>query len=192
MDFFAQLGIFDYVILGLLLLSMLIGLWRGFIVEFMSILPWVGAAAITFYGTPYILPHFYKMLSKSFLTEALAMISLFAVSCLFLSVLRPGLREKVRESTMSGLDRLLGLLYGGLRAFVIYGAVYILILALTPYETWPDFVKGASTMPYINRSGHLLAHLLPISVREKILFPDGNDPLPLNAEQESSSTQQAD
>lgn len=188
MDIFDQFSVFDYVILSFLLLSMIIGMWRGFIVEFMSILPWAGAVVITYYGTPFVLPHFYKMLSKSFLTEALAMLSLFIVSCLFLSILRPGLREKVRESTMSGLDRLLGLIYGALRAFVVYGALYILVLALTPYETWPEFAKSGQTMPYVNRSGHLLVRFLPTHIQEKIIFPDGNEPVSVHAEEPSSAT----
>lgn len=175
MEFFDQFNFFDYIILSLLLVSMVFGLWRGFIVEFMAILPWVGAAAITFYGTPYALPHFYKIFSKSFLAEAITMLSIFVVSCLFLSILRPGLKEKIRESSMSGLDRLLGLIYGALRALVVYGALYVLILALTPYDTWLDSVKNSVTVPYINRSGHFIARFLPAHVLEKIEFPDGKE-----------------
>lgn len=183
MDFLDQLNIVDYIILTLALVSILIGLWRGFIVEFASILPWVGAAAITFYGTPFLLPHFYKLLSPSFLTEAIAMISIFIVSCLFLSILRPGLKEKVRDSSLSGLDRFLGLIFGSIRAAFLYGALYVLTLALTPYETWPQAIQNASTMPFINGVAHILARFLPPTTQANIKFPDGNNPIVTEAQQ---------
>ncbi|USO01658.1 MAG: CvpA family protein [Alphaproteobacteria bacterium] len=171
MSEFFDIAALDWVIVTVIFLSVIIGLWRGFVVEFMSLLPWASAIAATIYGTPHILPHFYQLLGKSFVAEILAMLSIFIITVLFLSVLRPGVKEKVRESSLSGFDRVVGLIFGAIRGVGVICCFYIATLTISDYKRWPDAVENAKLIPYVASISEWIADQLPPRVREKIRLP---------------------
>jgi len=57
----------------------------------------------------------------------------------------------VRGSMLSGLDRILGILFGIARGVALLVIAYIVGGSLVTVDRWPDEVRNARTLPYIYR-----------------------------------------
>lgn len=115
----------DWLILGVLALSSLIGIWRGFVREALSLLCWLVALVVAM--------HFHRSLA-TLLTDHIATPSvrhmvafggLFVFSLIVGALISYLIAELVRVTGLSGTDRLLGMLFGLGR-----GVVLVLLLVL--------------------------------------------------------------
>lgn len=145
-----MLNAVDYALLLMLLLSMGIGLWRGLVVEVLSLAVWVAAFWLAMaLGEP--------LSVQLTAVESPAARLFLGYAAIFLGTLIGGgiviwLIDKFLSRTgLSSTDRLLGLCFGLLRGYAI-GCVLVLGLGFTPLprERWwqesqllPVFVFGA-------------------------------------------------
>ncbi|MFZ0487542.1 MAG: CvpA family protein [Arenicellales bacterium] len=127
----------DWAILGVTVLSALVGFYRGFIRETLSLISWIVAfwAAFSFaepasaYFTPYI--------DSSQLRIVAAFAALFVTALLLLSVLSYLLYRLFLAGGVAGTDRILGGLFGIARAVVLVSVVLLLArLTAYPQEQW--------------------------------------------------------
>lgn len=140
----------DYVILGALGLSVLMGLWRGFVGEVLALAVWAVAAWVAWTLGPRI------AVSLTAVSLPSARIVLGYALC-FVTVLIAGaivgflMRKLVAGSGLSGTDRLLGAVFGFARGLALVTLV-VLLLGFTPFprDPWwhesrllPSFQQGA-------------------------------------------------
>jgi len=64
-------------------------------------------------------------------------------------------------NVLGALDRLVGLLIGVARGFVVLGALYLMFIAATPEDLRPKWITKARTWPLAQDMGRLLAGLAP-------------------------------
>lgn len=136
------MGVVDGVIAGIILLSSLISLIRGFLKELVSLGVWVLGSwlAIIFHDQA-------AVALAPYITDAtIRDITSFGV--IFLSVLIFGMLFNyilsfiVTKSGLSGTDRLLGMVFGGARGMLLV-AVVILVVSSTAFvqdEWWKNSV----------------------------------------------------
>ncbi|MBL8201814.1 MAG: CvpA family protein [Chromatiales bacterium] len=118
---------FDYILLGMLLLSGLVGVLRGLIREALSLVIWVAALWCAARFAPHAARLFTTVLDDSLWQLWAGRLALF-VGVLFAgSVLAWVVTYFVRRSVITGADRVLGMLFGIARGAVLAG---ILVLAL--------------------------------------------------------------
>lgn len=122
----------DWTIVGILTLSSLISLKRGFIKEALSLLVWLAAAIVAMtFKTPLA-----ALLVESIATPSLREITAFGI--LFVSTLIVGgllnflIGELVKATGLSGTDRLLGTIFGLARGVVVVMAILLLVPMLIP------------------------------------------------------------
>lgn len=150
----------DLAVAAILILSTGFALFRGFVRETLSIVAWATAAFCTLYFgrymVPVMAPHFSPMLAR-----------IMAYSAVFLLVLMPLLfiagrfSRRVHESAIGGLDRALGGLFGAVRGLAVIAVLYILYSLVVPVPAQASWMKGARTLPLIQRSASALLALLP-------------------------------
>lgn len=111
--------VFDYVFLCVLGLSVLLGFWRGLVVEVFALLAWVLAvvAARLFGGM--LVPHLAAWVSPVWLQWVVAWVAIVVVVLILLALLRMLLRELLAAVGLSLADRCLGACFGVLRALVL-------------------------------------------------------------------------
>ncbi len=136
MDLQTSFNNFDYVVLGVILLSGLLALMRGLIREVFSLVAWIGAfiAATQYY--PLAEPWTQRYLHKSpeIATQAAGVV-VFVIAFVLLSVTGALIAKLIiRGGTLTAIDRSLGFIFGIIRGVVIVSIVYLLLTTIL----WPD------------------------------------------------------
>jgi membrane protein required for colicin V production len=128
----------DWAIIGIFSLSCLIGLIRGFVREALSLVIWVAAVLVAkVFGSQLEVLLVDQIQSPSVrLMTAYAV--LFIVTLLLGAMLSYLIGALVRATGLSGTDRLLGMVFGAARAFIIVMALLILLPGFIPLneEEW--------------------------------------------------------
>lgn len=126
----------DYAIIGIIVLSALISLVRGFVKEAVSLASWIAAF--------FVASHFYSDVAAYFtLIENPYYRSGAAIFCLFLVTLLIGalcnyiLSRLVATTGLSGTDRVLGVCFGGVRGvFIVAAMLFVLSFTAFVQTTW--------------------------------------------------------
>ncbi len=158
----------DGAAIGIVVISALFSLVRGFVREVLGIGAWVGAALGALSGYHYVQPYVASVVSaKNFVVPVSAAI-VFIVVLIILSIVSAWIGGLIRESALSGLDRSLGIVFGVLRGFVIVCLAYVLLsLFLVPQE-WPAPVTNARFLPQAHAGAQMLVSLLPAEYQPKV------------------------
>lgn len=117
---------FDFIILGIVLLSALVGLVQGFLKEITSLVTWVLAIWLSWHYAPVLAPHLGGALQDEPYGIWAARAILFVLVLIAGAIVGFVLDRFVRMSLFSGLDRMLGFLLGFVRGVVIVALVIIL------------------------------------------------------------------
>ena len=159
----------DYVIVILTLASMLVGVWRGFTTEALSLLTLLAAIGLAWTLAGALEP------SLGGLAEAEEVRLWLARFIIFLIVLIVGglvswlARKLVKGTGLSGLDRTLGAVFGLLRAAVLVGlAVIVLQFAEVDRENW---WQEARLRPYAERVADAVKYYAELGTRYLEEFP---------------------
>ncbi len=156
------IGYADIIILGVLLISLVISLWRGFVREALSLITWVASFWISI--------HFYPVVSDSLIdhisTPGLRMMVAFSV--LFFGALIVGglvsylIIHLIKKTGLSGTDRMLGAAFGLLRGGVIValGVMGADMLHLSSDPKWQD----SYLIPFFQQAANGLKHIIPHAI----------------------------
>jgi len=162
----------DYIILGIIAISILVGAIRGFIKEAFSLAVWAAAFLVAFQYSGALAMQLENHIELPSARTSLAFAGLF-LSVLLVGGLVTFLVGKLVEKTgLSGTDRLLGGVFGGVRGLVLVLAM-MLVAGLTPVPQdpwWQQSRTIQSLMPLAEWS----AQFLPDYILEYLeLNPDG-------------------
>jgi membrane protein required for colicin V production len=150
----------DYLIIGIILISAVISIIRGFVKEVFSLITWIVAfwVAILFYS------HLSTLLANYIETPSirlfLAFFTLFAVTLILGALVNHVISSMVEKTGLTGTDRALGVVFGLLR-----GVAIVIVLVL-----------GAGATPMPNdvwwQQSLLLEHFVELANSIKVLLPD--------------------
>jgi membrane protein required for colicin V production len=132
-----QLGWVDIVLLAIFGVSVLVGLWRGFVFEIVSLLGWLVAFVIANSAGPFI-ADFVPFGADAQVRLWIAYAAVFVVILLTCTLLARMLRALISATPLSFIDRLLGGIFGVARGALIL-VVAATLINLSPYAdstTW--------------------------------------------------------
>ena len=129
---------FDWILAGVLVLSLLMGAWRGLVYEVLSLLGWVAS----FYAAQWFAPEVSRMLSWPTASEpvryAAAFVLLFVVALFAAGLLAALIKKMVEAIGLRPVDRTLGAAFGVLRGLILLLAATVVIemTALKSSDWW--------------------------------------------------------
>lgn len=123
--------VFDYVVIAVVALSVLLGLWRGVVGEVLAIAAWIAAFFVARYCAPYVAPALSGTIADASLRLAVAWISTFVAMLLVIAIARHVVKMLLQAVGLGWADRVLGGCFGIARGalVVLFG---VLIAGLTP------------------------------------------------------------
>ena len=156
--------ILDFILVGIMLVSGLLALARGFTREVLSLVAWGLAAAAAYFAIKQksimdlALPHFEKPVMAQIAVAAAAFIIVLIVA----SIISVKISDRVVDSAVGVFDRTLGFFYGLARGLILVAVAYLFYGWLLPPEKQEDWVRNAVTLPAIRTvSNTMLAYMPP-------------------------------
>jgi membrane protein required for colicin V production len=156
----------DYALLAIVALSILVGLWRGFVKEAFSLAIWVAAFLVAFQYSGSAAHFLEGSVAPPSARTAAAFLGLFVAVLLVGGLLTYLVGKLVEKTGMSGTDRLLGGVFGALRGALMV-VLLIIVAGFTPLPAdpwWQESRVIDSLLPLAEWA----TDLLPESIREHI------------------------
>jgi len=127
----------DIVIAGIIVLSALFSLIRGFVREALSLAGWLASfwVALTFAGD--LAELFLSEISTPSLRVAVAFTILFVLTLVIMALINKLAGQLVKKSGLTGTDRMIGMIFGVIRGALIV-SVLVLLAGFTtmPQDSW--------------------------------------------------------
>lgn len=150
----------DYIVLAIIAISILVGALRGFIKEVLSLGVWVAAFLVAFMYSGALAMLLEEQIDLPSARNALAFSGLFLGVLLVGGLLTFLIGKLVEKTGLSGTDRLLGGVFGGLRGVALVLAL-ILIAGFTPVPQDPWW-----------KSSRFIQSMLPLAEWSAQFLPD--------------------
>ena len=158
----------DVAVAGIVLISTILAVARGFVRETLSILAWAAAAFATLYLGPALAAFLRTRISTPLVGDLIGYVGIFLVVLIPLSFISYRLSEKVRQSPIGTLDRSLGIPFGIIRGLALVGIAYLAISLVIPVRAQPAWLTQARLLPVIQGSSNVLLSLVPAHDRHRV------------------------
>jgi membrane protein required for colicin V production len=148
----------DYAIIAVLAASCIVGVVRGLLREVISVITWVAAVLLSWQFASVLAPHLGGALRDEAVRPWAARAIIFVGVLLLGAAIGALVAHFVRLSLFSGVDRMLGFVFGLLRGAVVLGLLAILSHALRLHEE--PWYRESTLVPYAEQSGNVLRGLV--------------------------------
>lgn len=180
----------DVIILIITAISALIALCRGFVKEVLSIVGWVLAAIAVFYLLPVLTPLAQKYIASTMMASIVTALLILIIFYVVWLLSTDKMIGKVRTSKLSALDRMLGLLFGVLRACLLVILFNILMTWMLPEESESEFFADSRYFTYAGEFADPLKELIPQSTID--LIRDKSAEVGLGSKPEEDESEEKD
>jgi membrane protein required for colicin V production len=161
--------ILDLVLLGVMLISGLLALVRGFMREILSIAAWGAAAVVTLYAYAKLLPTAKTYFNNDTVATIAVIAGVFIGTLIVVSIITVRISDMILDSRIGALDRTLGFLFGLARGLLIVVVAFLFFNWLVPEKQRPDWVNQAKSRVVLESTGNWLMSLLPDDPENTIL-----------------------
>lgn len=166
MNALSSIGWVDWVLVGILFLSVVVGLMRGLVFEVLSLLGWLAAYIAAQWLSPLLAPHLPVGRSGSALNQAAALACTFVAALVVWGLAARLLRMVIHATPLSVVDRVLGVTFGVARAVVLMLAIatVVMLTSLAKSPAWQqsrgavwlgDAIRGLKPILPPQIAGHL-------------------------------------
>jgi membrane protein required for colicin V production len=147
------------VLIAILVVSVLLGLWRGLTFEVLALLGWVAAWFAAQWFTPYVLPYMPIGATGSALNHGAAFIATFLLALIVWGIASRLFSLLIKSSPLRLFDRVLGAGFGFLRGLVVL-LVLATAVAYTPWSRSPEW-RASQGAAWLNATLQAIAPALP-------------------------------
>jgi membrane protein required for colicin V production len=159
---------FDYSVIVVVALSVLISLFRGAVREIMALVSWIGSFLIALHLAPTLSIFLPATVKHPWGRLAVAFIVLMLVSLIVFAFLTMAMDRIVRGLKIGSWDRAFGMLFGLARALVVLVGM-VLLAGMTDLPKEPAWRDAVFSEPLVGLAKNVRA-FLPARVAERIRF----------------------
>ena len=155
----------DLTVFAIVFLAGSISVWLGLVRVVLALLGWTGASFVTAYGFPFVRPYAREWVSPGIFADIAAGLTLFIASLIVITMISHAIGRRVRKSSLSALDRTLGLVFGlGLGAAVVSAGYLVLVWVIdlpAKVADQPEWIRTARTRPVVEWGARRIRVLAP-------------------------------
>jgi membrane protein required for colicin V production len=160
----------DLALGGIMLLSGLLALTRGFTREVLSLISWGLAAAAGLFAA--FNDDLVTLALDYVQSDTIARVAVgggvFLIALIILSIISVRIADWVLDSAAGPFDRTFGLVYGLARGLLLVAIAYLFYVWLVPPEGREDWVRNARSLPVIEATGEFVVDFLPADIRDTL------------------------
>lgn len=145
------LTVLDLFVLGVVVLSTLLALFRGMSREALMLAAWLGAAAAAWLAWPQVAPLLEPYVADATFRMIAAIALAFVVPLAVLLIIAGMLASVIENSFLAPIDRVLGVAFGALRGMVLVLVTYLVLLFVFPQGAQPSWIAEAQVRPWLDR-----------------------------------------
>lgn len=158
----------DLILIGIMLISGLLALMRGFTREVLSLLAW-GIAAVAALGAV-LSPELNQLAGQYLQPEIVAKIALgggvFLIVLIIMSLISVRIADWVLDSAAGAFDRSMGFVYGLARGLLLVAIAYLFYVWLVPEQKQEEWVRNARLLPVVKEVSTVVISFLPADVAD--------------------------
>jgi membrane protein required for colicin V production len=160
----------DLILIGIMLISGVLALMRGFTREVLSLVAWGAAAFAAYYATkqPALIDLALPYVDKPILAQIAVGAIAFILTLIVVSLISVKISDSVVDSAVGAFDRTLGFAFGLARGFVLVAIAYLFYGWLLPVDRQEDWVRNAASLPAIKSVGEALLSFMPPDIAETL------------------------
>ena len=137
---------FDYAVIAIIVLSALVGWWRGFMYELFSLIGWVAAYIVASTFSDQLMPHVPTAMGADNIRSAVAFAALFIATLIVGALFAWFLARLAKFAGLSGMDGKFGAIFGMLRGGLVVIAL-VWLGGLTDLPQKPFWRNALSSKP---------------------------------------------
>ncbi len=162
------IGLIDMIAMGILVFSVLFALYRGLVSELLGISSWIIAGLGALYSYSPMQPLMGKMIENEKIAGICGALLVALIILVVLTIINAHIGQRLRQSSLSGLDRILGFIFGLLRGILLIALLFIGVSAVVSDKQLEEMKEQNMTVPYIEKTVHFLKNFIPANVQEDL------------------------
>ena len=156
------MSLFDLAAGLVLIVSVLVGWFRGATREVTTFAALILAAVFALFALRYSGPVARHAIHTPWLANIAAILIVFAAVYILLRVMAGSLTRRIHQtSVLGGVDRTIGAGFGAARALVVLGLANLTLNAIMPADRMPPWISGALLYPVSTVSAQALKAFAP-------------------------------
>lgn len=160
----------DWVLIGIMLLSIVVGLWRGFVREVFSIAIWALAGWLAFRFSGVAATWLERWVVMPEAQVAIGFVGILVITLIIGGLAVWLIGQLVNSTGLSGTDRMLGLLFGVVRGVIII-VLALLVSRFTPFPE-NDWWQESILIPHFEQAADYSVQWLPEKI-QSVLEEEG-------------------
>ena len=137
---------FDYAVIAIIVLSAVVGWWRGFLYELFSLIGWLAAYIVASTFAAQMMPHVPMEVGADNIRSAVAFAALFIATLIVGALFAWFLARLAKYAGLSGMDGKFGAIFGMLRGGLVVIAL-VWLAGLTDLPQKPFWRDALSSRP---------------------------------------------
>lgn len=151
----------DLALLGIVVVSALLSMVRGFTREVLAIASWGAAAVAAYLLYPRVMPYLEHYIAKDTIRMIASIAIVFFVTLILVSIITVKLSDAILDSKVGALDRTLGFVFGAARGFLLGVVAFMFFNWLVQPKSQPEWVATAKSKPLLLATGNQIIAMLP-------------------------------
>jgi len=150
---------FDYILIGIVGLSMVLSLWRGFVREIISLIGLVAAFLIASRTSGVAGDFLDQWIPNSTTADIAGFVMIFVVVMIVIGLIGALIRKLVDMADLTATDRTLGIFFGIARGLLLIALSFLIYTSYSkPDQAW---AKKSLLTPYAIQAANLLGQAIP-------------------------------
>lgn len=163
-----MIGAIDILLLITVIFSVLFALYRGLVRELLGISAWILAGLAALYSYAPLQPLMNKLIENPMIAGITGSVIVAVIVLVIMTLINSAITKRLRQSALSGLDRVLGFIFGVARAGLLAAVVYLGASMALSTEQLDKIETQNVSVPYVWVISGWLEYVIPENIQEKI------------------------
>jgi membrane protein required for colicin V production len=153
------LNFFDYILIGVVGLSVVLSLWRGFVREIISLIGLVAAFFAASRASGLASDFLGKWITNGTIADIAGFALVFVLIMLIVGIVGMIIRKLVDMADLTATDRTLGVFFGAARGLLLISLAFLIYTSYAKPNY--QFMKESMLTPYAIQAGDMLGEAIP-------------------------------